>query len=89
MRVLAYFALSCRKKGVKRQFNTLLLVTLVMFFLSAIFWCASVANLVLRIHAYFLHPSFALLRNLNIYTSLMNAIILVNVRALRLDMPEC
>jgi len=53
---------------------------LFMYALSALFWAASVANLMLRINAYFIHFDASFAKYINLWSSLPNAIILINVR---------
>ncbi|EJD54816.1 hypothetical protein AURDEDRAFT_119189 [Auricularia subglabra TFB-10046 SS5] len=56
----------------------LLYCTLFAFSLSAAFWGISVANLLLRIHGFFIRPSVVLAQDLDIYGSVGNAVVLIN-----------
>ncbi|KZV80085.1 hypothetical protein EXIGLDRAFT_577792, partial [Exidia glandulosa HHB12029] len=49
-----------------------------MFILSSAFWAASVADLLLYFHAYFIAPSPAFARKTDTFSTLENAIILTN-----------
>lgn len=67
------------KRGQRARANWLIWVALFMFTLSTSFWAASVVNLFLRFHAYFVNPSTFLANRIDAYTTLANAVILVNV----------